>query len=57
MTIMPNTKLYILITYMFLGPSAPWAHGSRLPALHSELVLKPSYLPSLSLFLDMVPRH
>jgi hypothetical protein len=27
--VMPNIKLYILITYLFLGPSAPWAHGGR----------------------------
>jgi hypothetical protein len=26
---MPNIKLCILITYLFLGPSAPWAHGGR----------------------------
>jgi hypothetical protein len=26
---MPSIKLCILITYLFLGPSAPWAHGGR----------------------------
>jgi hypothetical protein len=26
---MPNIKLCILITYLFLGPSAPWAHDGR----------------------------
>jgi hypothetical protein len=27
--IMPNRKLYVLITYMVLGPPAPWAPGGR----------------------------
>jgi hypothetical protein len=29
MLIMPNKKLYVLITYMVLGPLAPWAPGGR----------------------------
>jgi hypothetical protein len=29
MLIMPNKKLYVLITYMVLDPLAPWAPGGR----------------------------
>jgi hypothetical protein len=29
MLIMPNRKLYVLITYIVLGPQASWALGGR----------------------------
>ena len=50
MVIMPDRKLYILvtlITYMILGPLAPWAPGGRtcrpplgvVPALNDKLLV------------------